>query len=94
MRPLSFGWPPLFLRNKNPPGCQATIPISPKSKPGTLNFDSAGSGSMSHLGGEMFNALAGVGIAHIPYKGAGPAITDLLCGQVQLLFTGGILLNN
>ena len=61
-----------------------------KGKPGALNFGSAGNGSMSHLGGEMFNALAGVNIAHIPYKGTGPAITDLLGGQVQLLFAGGI----
>ena len=61
-----------------------------KSKPGALNFGSAGNGSMSHLGGEMLNMLAGVDIAHIPYKGTGPAITDLLGGQVQLLFAGGI----
>ncbi len=61
-----------------------------KAKPGALNFGSAGNGSMSHLGGEMFNALAGVDIAHIPYKGTGPAITDLLGAQVQMLFAGGI----
>lgn len=61
-----------------------------KAKPGALNFGSAGNGSMSHLGGEMFNMLAGVDVAHIPYKGTGPAITDLLGGQVQMLFAGGI----
>ena len=61
-----------------------------KAKPGVLNFGSAGNGTMSHFGGEMFNALAGVDIAHIPYKGTGPAITDLLGGQVHMLFAGGI----
>ena len=61
-----------------------------KAKSGALNFASAGNGSMSHLGGEMFNALAGVDVAHIPYKGTGPAITDLLGGQVHMLFAGGI----
>ena len=50
----------------------------------------AGNGSMSHLGGELFNALANVNLAHIPYKGTGPALTDLLGGQVQMLFAGGI----
>lgn len=61
-----------------------------KAKPGVLNYGSAGNGTMSHLGGELFNSLAGVDIAHIPYKGTGPAITDLLGGQVQMLFGGGI----
>ena len=61
-----------------------------KARPGALNFGSAGNGSMSHLGGEMFNMLANADIAHIPYKGTGPAITDLLGGQVQMLFAGGI----
>lgn len=61
-----------------------------RAKPGAMNFGSAGNGSMSHLGGEMFNMLANVDIAHIPYKGTGPAITDLLAGQVQMLFAGGI----
>ena len=61
-----------------------------RSKPGTLNYGSAGNGSMSHLGGEMVTLLTGTDIAHIPYKGTGPAITDLLGGQVHLLFAGGI----
>jgi tripartite-type tricarboxylate transporter receptor subunit TctC len=61
-----------------------------KAKPGALNYGSAGNGSMSHLGGELFNSLAGVDMAHIPYKGTGPAITDLLGGQVQMVFAGGI----
>ena len=61
-----------------------------RANPGKLTYGSAGNGSMSHLGGEMFTALTGTDIAHIPYKGTGPAITDLLGGQVQMLFAGGI----
>src|SRR2546427_215908 len=57
-----------------------------KAKPGTLNFASAGVGSSSHLAGELFRILAGADIVHVPYKGAGPAMADVLSGQVQLYF--------
>jgi tripartite-type tricarboxylate transporter receptor subunit TctC len=57
-----------------------------KAKPGTLNFASAGAGSSSHLAGELFRILAGADIVHVPYKGAGPAMVDVLSGQVQLYF--------
>src|SRR5258707_5912721 len=57
-----------------------------KAKPGTLNFASAGVGSSSHLAGELFRILAGADIVHVPYKGAGPAMGDVLSGQVQLYF--------
>src|SRR5258707_4637273 len=57
-----------------------------KAKPGTLNFASAGMGSSSHLAGELFRILAGADIVHVPYKGAGPAMVDVLSGQVQLYF--------
>jgi tripartite-type tricarboxylate transporter receptor subunit TctC len=57
-----------------------------KAKPGTLNFASAGVGSSSHLAGELFRILAGADIVHVPYEGAGPAIVDVLSGQVQLYF--------
>jgi tripartite-type tricarboxylate transporter receptor subunit TctC len=57
-----------------------------KSKPGQLNFGSTGTGGTSHLAGEMFNTAAGVRITHVPYKGTGPALTDLLGGQIQLMF--------
>jgi tripartite-type tricarboxylate transporter receptor subunit TctC len=57
-----------------------------KAKPGTLNFASAGVGSSSHLAGELFRVLAGADIVHVPYKGAGPAMVDVLSGQVQLYF--------
>ncbi|MFN7088168.1 MAG: tripartite tricarboxylate transporter substrate binding protein [Burkholderiales bacterium] len=57
-----------------------------KSKPGTLNFPSAGVGSSSHLAGEMLKTMAGIDMVHVPYKGGGPALVALLSGQVQLMF--------
>ncbi|MFH1602965.1 MAG: tripartite tricarboxylate transporter substrate binding protein [Pseudomonadota bacterium] len=57
-----------------------------KSKPAQLNYGSSGSGSPTHLAGELFNLMADVKIQHIPYKGGGPAIVDILGGQIQLLF--------
>lgn len=59
-----------------------------KGKAGAVNFGSAGTGSTSHLAGELFKHLAGIDIVHVPYKGAGPALTDLTGGQVQMLITG------
>ena len=57
-----------------------------KEKPGQLNYSSAGSGTGTHLAMEMFKTAAGINIVHIPYKGSAPAVTDLLGGQVQLMF--------
>jgi tripartite-type tricarboxylate transporter receptor subunit TctC len=57
-----------------------------KSRPGALNFGSTGTGGLSHLAGELFKSMAGVQMTHIPYKGTGPAQTDLLAGQIQLMF--------
>jgi len=57
-----------------------------KSKPGQLNFGSSGAGGPTHLSGELFNILAGVKTQHIPYKGAGPAMIDLIGGQVQMAY--------
>jgi tripartite-type tricarboxylate transporter receptor subunit TctC len=59
-----------------------------KANPGKLNYASAGNGSSNHLAGEMFRTMAGVNIVHVPYKGDAPSITDLLGGQVQVLFIG------
>ena len=58
-----------------------------RAKPGQLNFASAGSGNATHLAGELFKSLARVNIVHVPYKGSGPALTDLIGGQVQLMFS-------
>jgi tripartite-type tricarboxylate transporter receptor subunit TctC len=57
-----------------------------KSKPGTLNYASSGVGSTQHLAGELFTLLAGVKIVHVPYKGSGPAVVDLLAGHVSMNF--------
>ena len=57
-----------------------------KAKPGSINYASAGNGSANHLAMEMFRALAGIDVVHVPYKGFGPAMTDLLGGQVASAF--------
>lgn len=57
-----------------------------KANPGKVNMASAGTGSAPHMAGELFNAMAGVNLVHVPYRGQGPALADLLGGQVQVLF--------
>lgn len=57
-----------------------------KAKPGELNFGSAGTGSVGHFSTEQFMALTGTKLLHVPYKGAGPAVTDLLGGRLNLMF--------
>jgi tripartite-type tricarboxylate transporter receptor subunit TctC len=57
-----------------------------KQSPGKLNYASSGAGAAAHLAGELFKAMAGVDMVHVPYKGAQPALTDLIAGQVQLMF--------
>ncbi len=57
-----------------------------KRQPGKLSYSSAGVGSSNHLAGALFNIEAGVDVVHIPYKGAAPALVDLIAGQVQLSF--------
>ena len=57
-----------------------------RAQPGKLNYASVGTGSPGHIAGELFKLKTGVDIVHIPYKGGGPAVTDTLGGQVQLLF--------
>jgi len=58
-----------------------------KAKPGTLNYASSGNGASSHLAGVLFNGMAGTQLVHVPYKGTGPALNDLLAGQVDMTFT-------
>jgi tripartite-type tricarboxylate transporter receptor subunit TctC len=57
-----------------------------KSKPGKTTMASAGKGAPSHLAGELFKTMAGVDMVHVPYRGGGPAVTDLIAGQVQVVF--------
>jgi tripartite-type tricarboxylate transporter receptor subunit TctC len=61
-----------------------------KDKPGSLNYASAGVGSPAHLAGEMLNLLAGIKLTHIPYKGAGPALLDVIAGNAQVIITSPI----
>lgn len=61
-----------------------------KARPGVLNYGSGGNGSSGHLAGELFTHLAKVNMVHIPYKGAGPALVDVIAGQVHLTF-GSVL---
>jgi len=57
-----------------------------KRMPGKLNYGSAGSGTPGHLTGEMFKSVAGIDIQHVPYRGSAPAVTDLIGGQLQIMF--------
>jgi tripartite-type tricarboxylate transporter receptor subunit TctC len=59
-----------------------------KANPGKVNFGSSGTGTPLHLGGELFNVQAGTDITHVPYKGAAPALTDVLGGQIQTAMIG------
>jgi len=57
-----------------------------KSKPASLNMGSAGNGTTNHLSGELFQSMTGASFTHVPYKGSGPAMADLLADQIQLMF--------
>ena len=59
-----------------------------KANPGKINFSSPGTGTPNHLGGELLKSLARIDIVHVPYKGGGPALVDLISGQVQMTFSG------
>ncbi|MDB5941975.1 MAG: hypothetical protein JWQ13_1541 [Ramlibacter sp.] len=63
-----------------------------RANPGTLSYASLGHGSTLHLSGELFKSLAGIDVAHIPYKGTTTAIPDLMTGRVSMMFDGGALL--
>lgn len=63
-----------------------------KAKPGQLNYGSAGTGTSPHLTFELFKRMASIDVVHVPYKGTGPAITDLVGGQVQTMITGVVAL--
>ncbi len=57
-----------------------------KSRPGQINYGSAGSGTSTHLSVELFKQMTGVNMVHVPYKGAGPSVTDLVAGQISVIF--------
>jgi tripartite-type tricarboxylate transporter receptor subunit TctC len=62
-----------------------------RANPGKLNFASPGNGTGPHMSGELFRMLAGIEIVHVPYRGGGPAINDLLGGQVQMMFIAPVV---
>jgi tripartite-type tricarboxylate transporter receptor subunit TctC len=76
----------LVVNNSVPVGSVKELIAYAKSRPGQLNYASVGQGSPNHLGMELLKALTGIDMVHVPYKGTGPAVTDLLGGQVQLMF--------
>jgi tripartite-type tricarboxylate transporter receptor subunit TctC len=74
----------------NPSLSVATVPefiAYAKANPGKISMGSGGNGSPAHVTGELFKMMTGVNLTHVPYRGAGPAITDLLGGQIQATFT-------
>lgn len=76
----------LLANNELPAKTIGELVSAAKANPGKLNFGSAGNGSTTHLAGELFKSMARVNIVHVPYKGGAPALTDLMGGQIQLLF--------
>jgi tripartite-type tricarboxylate transporter receptor subunit TctC len=85
----TFQQPQILLANPSLPA--KTIPeliAYAKANPGKVTIASAGTGSSGHLAGELFKMMAGVNMLHVPYRGAGPALTDLLGGQVLTAVTG------
>ena len=85
----------LAVHPSMPVGSLAELVAYAKAKPGKVNFGSAGSGSITHLAGELLKAEARIDLVHVPYKGAAPAVNDLLGGQVQMgIFDVPILLGH
>jgi tripartite-type tricarboxylate transporter receptor subunit TctC len=85
----------IFATGPNVLAINPTLPVNSvkdlvalaKQKPGELNYASAGVGSFQHLGGELFKLTAGVNIVHVPYKGGGPAMQDVISGHVKIIFS-------
>jgi tripartite-type tricarboxylate transporter receptor subunit TctC len=78
-----------FVMDINPAVPARTVPefiTYAKANPGSINMGSGGIGSGNHFAGELFKMLTGVDLPHVPYRGAGPALVDLLAGQVQVMF--------
>ena len=71
-----------------PAGSVADFVALAKGKPGSFSFASSGAGGAPHLTGELFRSVTGIDLVHIPYKGSGPAVTDLVAGRVQVMFDG------
>lgn len=77
----------LFVHQSVPAGSVRELIAYAKARPGRINFASAGSGGPTHMAGEMFKAMAGIDIVHVPYKGNAAALNDLVAGQAQMMFS-------
>ncbi len=77
----------LVVHPKIPATSVKELIVYAKANPGKMNYSSSGNGSSTHLAGVLFNGMAGIDVVHIPYKGAAPAIVDLLAGNIQLRFS-------
>jgi tripartite-type tricarboxylate transporter receptor subunit TctC len=84
---LATGPNVLVVNPKLPVKTVAELLALAKEKPGTLDYASAGVGSFQHLGGELFKLTAGVNLQHVPYKGGGPAMADVIAGHVTVMFS-------
>jgi tripartite-type tricarboxylate transporter receptor subunit TctC len=84
---MTLGQYIVSVRPAFPPNSVKELIAYAKANPGQINFGSSGTGSANHLGGELFNSMAGVRMQHVPYKGAGPALAALLAGEVQVVFS-------
>jgi tripartite-type tricarboxylate transporter receptor subunit TctC len=84
------GWTPLIVAvHPSVPATTVTELVArAKAKPGNLSYASAGSGGAQHLAGEYLKSLAGIELIHVPYRGAAPAINDVVAGQVPILIMG------
>jgi tripartite-type tricarboxylate transporter receptor subunit TctC len=76
----------LLVHPKVPVATMSEFITYAKANPDKLNYASQGSGTTSHLAAEMFKTMAGIRMTHVPYKGTSPALTDLLAGQVEVMF--------
>jgi tripartite-type tricarboxylate transporter receptor subunit TctC len=85
------GWMAMAVNNELPARTVQDVVALAKAKPGTLNFGSPGNGTISQLFAEVFKLNAGIDIVHVPYRGSGPAMTDLMGGQIQIYFESAVL---
>ena len=84
----------MFVPNSLPVKSVREFVAYAKANPGKLALASPGTGSSPHLCGELFKHMAGIEMVHVPYRGAAPAMNDLIPGRVHLLFSGGATLDN
>lgn len=81
----------LVVPEKSPFKSPKDVIAAAKAKPGSLSYGSGGVGASAHLGGELFKSVAKIDVVHVPYKGSGPAITDVMAGQLSYMFDTGAI---